>query len=75
MRSGGHPYRVAVTGTGLFILRQRRDGDDQQFSDALPLDEFVRFVDAMGPQAMPRITRHEAAFLKQLVKKPGTESE
>jgi len=55
--------------SGLFKLNERIDGGDKPISDALPLDEFVRFVDAMGPQKVPRITKSEAAFLKQLVKK------
>jgi hypothetical protein len=60
---------MALTGTGLFILRERTGGDDRQLADALSLDEFVRLVDSMGPKKIPRITNHEAAFMKQLVKK------
>lgn len=60
---------MALTGAGLFILRERIDGADKQLSDALPLDDFVRLVDSMGPKKMPRITKSEAAFMKQLVKK------
>jgi hypothetical protein len=44
-------------------------GADKQLSDALSLDDFVRLVDSMGPKKMPRITKSEAAFMKQLVKK------
>lgn len=68
-RSIGHHYVMALTGTSLFILRERIDGDDLQLSDALSLDDFVRLVDSMGPKKIPRITNHEAAFMKQLVKK------
>lgn len=32
-------------------------------------DDFVRLVDSMGPKKMLRITKSEAAFMKQLVKK------
>ncbi len=71
-RSEGHQYMVASTGTGLFILRERVDGDDKPLSDALPLDEFVRLVDSMGPKKTPRITNYEATFMKQLVKKDHT---
>jgi len=46
--------------SGLFKLNERIDGGDKQISDVLPLDEFVRFVDAMGPQKVPRITKSEA---------------
>ncbi len=68
-RSEGHHYVMALTGAGLFILRERVDGDDRQLSDALSLDDFVRLVDSMGPKKTPRITNYEAAFMKQLVKK------
>jgi hypothetical protein len=68
-RSEGHHYTMALTGAGLFILRERVGGADKPLSDALSLDEFVRLVDSMGPKKTLRITNHEAAFLKQLVKK------
>ncbi len=69
-RSGGRHYLMAITGSGLFKLRERIEGGDQQRSGALSLDEFVRFVDAMGPQKAPRITKNEAEFARQLVRKP-----
>ena len=69
-RSEGRNYLMAMTGSGLFQLRERVDGQDKDVSEALPLDDFVRFVDAQGPQQTPRITRNDAAFAKQLVGKP-----
>jgi len=60
---------MILTGTGQFILRERIDGGDKQLSDALALDDFVRLVDSMGPRKIPRITKSEAAFMKQLIKK------
>lgn len=74
-RSEGHCYSMAITGTGLFILRERSeetdnlDKPDKPISEALPLDDFVRLVDSMGPKKIARITKSEAAFLKQLIKK------
>ena len=68
-RSEGHHYTMALTGAGLFILRERIAGRDKQLSDALSLDDFVRLVDSMGPKKMPRIMKSEAAFMKQLAKK------
>lgn len=68
-RSEGHHYTMALTGAGLFILRERIAGGDKQLSDALSLDDFVRLVDSMGPKKMPRIMKSEAAFMKQLAKK------
>ncbi|MFY9721604.1 MAG: hypothetical protein WAJ82_03630 [Azonexus sp.] len=69
-RSEGRLYLMAMTGSGRFLLRERIDGEDKDLSEALPLDDFVRFVDAQGPQQAPRITRNDAAFAKQLVRKP-----
>ena len=68
-RSEGHHYMMVLTGTGLFILRERIDGADKPLSDALALDDFVCLVDSMGPKKTPRITTYEAAFMKQLAKK------
>ena len=69
-RSEGRNYLMAMTGNGLFQLRERVDGRDKDISEALPLDDFVRFVNAQGPQEVPRITKNDAAFAKQLVRKP-----
>lgn len=68
-RSSGRHFMMALTGNGLFKLCERIDDTDKELSAALSLDEFVQLVDAMGPQKVPRITKSEAAFLKQLVKK------
>ena len=69
-RSEGRHYLLVMTGSGLFLLRERVDGGDRDVSEALPLDDFVRFVDAQGPQQVPRITKNDAAFARQLVRKP-----
>jgi len=66
---------MVLTGTGLFKLHEWIDGGDKQLSDALSLDDFVRLVDSMGPKKIRRITKSEAAFMKQLVKNPKTEIE
>ena len=68
-RSEGHHYTMALTGAGLFILRERIDATDKPLSEALALDDFVRLVDSLGPKKTPRVTKSEAAFMKQLVKK------
>ena len=69
-RSDGRNYLMAMTGSGLFQLRERVDGQDKDISEALPLDDFVRFVNEQGPQEVPRITKNDAAFAKQLIRKP-----
>jgi hypothetical protein len=68
-RSGGCHYMMTITGTGLFKLSERIEGVDRAISEPLPLDSFVRLVDSIGPQKVARITKSEAAFMKQLVKK------
>ncbi|MFA4968613.1 MAG: hypothetical protein WC540_03210 [Sulfuritalea sp.] len=68
-RSEGRHYTMALTGSGLLILRERVGGEDRALSAALALDEFVQLVDSMGPEKEARITKSEAAFMKQLVRK------
>lgn len=68
-RCAGHHYLMALTSDGRFQLRERTAAGEQTLSDALPLDDFVRLVNAMGPQKVVRITKHDAAFAKQLLKK------
>jgi len=69
-RSEGHHYLMVVTGSGQFVLRERVEGVDQTLSEALSLDDFVRFVNATGPKQAPRVTKNDAAFARQLVRKP-----
>ena len=71
-RSAGRHYKMIVTGNGLFTLRERIEGNDSDISGALSLDEFVQLVNSMGPQTIVRITKSEAAFAKQLVKKSSS---
>lgn len=68
-RSEGRHYLMAMTSGNLFVLRERLADGDKDVSEALALDDFVRWVDATGPQKAPRITKNDAAFAKQLVRK------
>ena len=70
-RSEGAHYIMARTSNELFILREQGDQDDKPVSPALALDDFVKFVNAMGPQVARRVTKNDAAFARQLVKKPS----
>lgn len=67
-RCEGRQFMLVVTSGGLFKLRERIAGEDRLLSDALALDDFVRLVNAMGPQKEPRITKNDAAFARQLRK-------
>jgi hypothetical protein len=69
-RSEGHRYLMVVTGAGLFNLQEQVEGGYKPLSADLPLDEFVKLVDAMGPQKIRRMTKNDAAFAQQLIRKP-----
>lgn len=60
---------MALTGSGLIKLFERVGETDKELSVALALDDFVELVNAMGPQKILRVTKSEAAFMRQLVKK------
>lgn len=68
-RSDGKHYQMVLTSDGLFKLSELNG--NASLASALPLDEFVRMVDAMGPQKARRITKSDAAFARQLVRKPN----
>lgn len=63
---------MVLMSDGLFKLHERTESGDKPFSDALSLDDFVRFVDSVAPQKQRRITKSDAAFAKQLIKKVTT---
>lgn len=60
---------MVVTSAGLFKLREQVAGESVEVGVPLDLDSFVRFVDAQGPQKPQRISKYDAEFAKQLVKK------
>ncbi|WP_050476818.1 hypothetical protein [Herbaspirillum rhizosphaerae] len=63
-------YSMVRTSSELFFLVQRVAGNPvEKLSEPLPLDEFVAFVNAYGPQKPKRISKLDTAFEKQLVKK------
>jgi hypothetical protein len=66
-RSGNAGYSMARTGDGLFFLSERPG--TPALCAPLELDEFVAFVNSLGPQVEKRVSKHDIAFEKQLVKK------
>jgi hypothetical protein len=66
-RTGNAGYSMARTGDGLFFLSERPG--EPPLCAPLELDEFVVFVDGLGPQPEKRMTKHDIAFEKQLVRK------
>lgn len=69
-RSPDKQYSMSHTGSGLFILMERGENGAVPVSSALTLDDFVQFVKATGPQEIRRVTKNDAAFAKQLIRKP-----
>ncbi len=67
VRTGNDGYSMARTGEGLFLLSEAPG--EPALCEALELDDFVAFVNKLGPQAVRRMTKSDIAFEKQLVKK------
>jgi hypothetical protein len=67
LRSEGASYQMLLTGAGLFKLCEQTPGAEP--SPPMALDDFVRFVDGLGPQKTRRVTKNDAAFSAQLRKK------
>ena len=63
-------YMMTSTANSLFYLSLQLDAGEEQICEPMPLDDFVRHVNGMGPQQVRRVTKSDAAFEKQLVKKP-----
>lgn len=66
-RTGNAGYSMARTGDGLFFLSEAPGAPP--LSPPLEMDDFVAFVDKLGPQVEKRISKHDLAFEKQLVRK------
>ncbi|MDO9419911.1 MAG: hypothetical protein Q7T66_04530 [Herminiimonas sp.] len=69
-RSGNDGYAMVRTAAESFYLVDNSGGGAPVvLCEHLPLDEFVSFVKAYGPQTPRRQTKSDIAFEKQLVKK------
>ena len=66
-RTGMTSYSMARTGDGLFFLSEKPGAPP--LCAPLELDEFVAFVNGLGPQEVKRVSRHDVEFEKQLVRK------
>jgi hypothetical protein len=66
-RTGNAGYSMARTGDGLFFLSEAPGAPP--LSPPLEMDDFVAFVDKLGPQVEKRISKYDLAFEKQLVRK------
>lgn len=69
-RTKNSMYLMGATGRGLFyLMRTAETGATETLSAPMSLEEFVRFVDAYGPQKPKKISKLDAAFEKQLTRK------
>jgi hypothetical protein len=69
-RSGNEHYAmVRAADESFFLIDHSAGGAAAPLSERLPLDEFVAFVKAYGPQTPRRQTKSDIAFEKQLVKR------
>lgn len=67
---GNKPYPMVRTGDELFYLvLGSGDGTQEKLGQALPLDDFVKYVNSVGPQVTKRVSKLDVAFEKQLSKK------
>lgn len=66
-RDSDYRYSLGMTGNGLFhLLRTSPGTTPERISADLPLDEFVQLVNQTGPQKKVKVSKHDAAFEKQL---------
>lgn len=69
-RSGKENYALEIGADGLLsLLEVDQEGGQHIISPRLELDDFVRFVDATGPQQVKKVSKLDVAFEKQLQKK------
>lgn len=66
-RSGNNAYSMARTASELFFLTE--GPGKPPLCAPLELDDFVAFVNGLGPQKPQRISKLDVAFEKQLNKK------
>ena len=66
-RTGHTGYSMARTSDGLFSLSEMPGSPP--LAPPMELDEFVQFVNGLGPQEVRRMTKSDIAFEKQLVRK------
>lgn len=69
-RSGIEQYSMTFSSNGLFCLvLSTGGGESSRLCEPMPLDDFVAFVNAYGPQKPKRVSKLDVEFSKQLTKK------
>ncbi|PPD51897.1 MAG: hypothetical protein CTY10_09925 [Methylotenera sp.] len=78
-RSGNPNYSMVMGSNGLFSLVLPADiatshaVQSTRLCEPMPMDEFVAFVNAYGPQTPKRVSKLYVAFSAQLAKSKSTE--
>ncbi|MBB5416418.1 hypothetical protein QF000_006260 [Paraburkholderia atlantica] len=70
-RTGNPRFAAISLSGGLFYLVDKSSGVDNKVSDPLTLDDFVKFVDAYGPQKPRKASKLDIAFEAQIKKSKG----
>ncbi|MDQ9170334.1 hypothetical protein Q8A64_07900 [Oxalobacteraceae bacterium R-40] len=71
-RSGNAHYSMVRTGNGLFYLAEMQEsGALEKVSEAFEQDDFVAYVNSLGPQQPKRVSKLDQAFEKQLAGRGG----
>lgn len=68
-RSGNPHYKMVLNSAGLPFLVLEENGQAVPQGAPMAIEDFVPFVDALGPQEKRRLTKNDVAFEAQLVKK------
>ncbi len=69
-RSADERYSMTFASNGLFsLVLMIGNGESNRLCEPMPLDDFVAFVNAYGPQTPKRVSKLDVEFSKQLVKK------
>ncbi|MDE1182943.1 hypothetical protein [Paraburkholderia sp.] len=67
-RSGNPQFAAVSLPGGLLYLVDKSGGADNKLCDPLPLDDFVKFVDAHGPAKPRKASKLDLAFEAQIAK-------
>jgi hypothetical protein len=66
-RSGNPRYAMVLAASGQFALIENAgSAPPARLSEWMDMDEFVKFVNAFGPQTPRRVSKLDVAFEKQL---------
>ncbi|PCE25157.1 hypothetical protein BWP39_11570 [Paraburkholderia acidicola] len=67
-RSGNPQYAAISLAGGVFFLVDRSSGNEVRLCEPLPLDDFVKFVDGVGPAKPRKASKLDIAFEEQIRK-------